>query len=109
MRVFESDALRCPVCSGKMRVLAAIAQPDVARRILKCLSLPPRAPPIAPETLLAEEPFELPGTDVLDAKALVSPESLCDFEQTPPEEWDLPSRGTTRTYEKSTNARRGCS
>ena len=37
--VFELDALRCPVCSGKMRVLATITQPDVARRILKCLAL----------------------------------------------------------------------
>ena len=55
-RVFELDALRCPVYPGKMRVLAAISQPDVARRILKCLSLSPRAPPIAPARLLVEHP-----------------------------------------------------
>jgi hypothetical protein len=30
-RVFELDALRCPVCDGKMRVLAAITHPEVAR------------------------------------------------------------------------------
>ena len=31
-----------------MRLLAAITEPSVARRILECLSLPPRAPPLAP-------------------------------------------------------------
>ncbi len=46
-RVFEVDALVCPECGGRMRILAAITDPDVARRILDCLGLPPRAPPIA--------------------------------------------------------------
>jgi len=30
-----------------MRVLSAITDPDVAVRILRCLALPPRAPPLA--------------------------------------------------------------
>ncbi len=47
-RVFEVDALRCPACGGRMRLLAAITDPSVARRILECLALPPRAPPMAP-------------------------------------------------------------
>ena len=47
-RVFEVDALRCPGCGGRMRLLAAITDPSVARRILECLALPTRAPPLAP-------------------------------------------------------------
>ncbi len=101
-RVFELDALRCPLCAGKMRVLAAITQPDVAMRILKCLSLPPRAPPIAPATLLVEQPRKLPGMDALAVSSQEGSESSCDFDQTPPEDWDLDtqsaehSTGTTR-------------
>ena len=30
-----------------MRILAAITNPDIARRILCCMGLPPRAPPLA--------------------------------------------------------------
>lgn len=33
-----------------MRVVAAIEQPEVARKILECLDLPSRAPPLAPPT-----------------------------------------------------------
>ena len=47
------DALACPECGGRMRVLAAITNPFVIRRILDHLGLPaepsalsrPRAPP----------------------------------------------------------------
>ena len=46
-RVFEVDALRCPRCGGRMRVLAAITDPMVAARILRCMALPARAPPLA--------------------------------------------------------------
>jgi len=46
-RVFEVDALACPKCGGRMRVLSAITDPIVAARILRCLSLPARAPPLA--------------------------------------------------------------
>ena len=45
-RVFEVDALRCPRCGSTMRLLAAIEDQDVARRILECLELPARAPPL---------------------------------------------------------------
>jgi hypothetical protein len=46
-RVFEVDALCCPKCGGRMRVLSAITDPTVAARILRCLALPSRAPPLA--------------------------------------------------------------
>ena len=47
-RVFAVDVLECPVCRGRMRILAAIDDPHVIRRILECLGLPPRAPPLHP-------------------------------------------------------------
>ena len=49
-RLFEVDVLRCPDCGARMRLIAAITDPNVARRILGGLSLPPRAPPIGPAT-----------------------------------------------------------
>jgi len=47
-RFFEIDALRCPRCGATLRLIAAIEDPMVARRILECLKLPPRAPPLVP-------------------------------------------------------------
>jgi hypothetical protein len=47
-RVFELDVLACPRCGGRMRILAAIDTPDAIHKILACLGLPTRAPPIAP-------------------------------------------------------------
>jgi hypothetical protein len=47
-RAFEVDALRCPGCGARMRLLAAIEDPEVARKILECLDLPARAPPLQP-------------------------------------------------------------
>ena len=47
-RVFEIDVLECPQCGGPLRVLAAIQSPGAIRKILDCLGLPSRAPPIAP-------------------------------------------------------------
>ena len=46
-RVFEIDVLECPRCRGRMRILAAIHHPDATRKILECLGLPSRAPPLA--------------------------------------------------------------
>jgi hypothetical protein len=44
----ELDVLACPRCGGRMRILAAINPPDAIQKILTCLGLPTRAPPIAP-------------------------------------------------------------
>jgi hypothetical protein len=84
-RVFEVDALRCPACGGRMRLLAAITDPSVARRILECLSLPPRAPPLAPANEIDLEPvvghitFEL-------MLAETQSDSGFDFDQSPVED-----------------------
>jgi hypothetical protein len=47
-RVFEIDALRCPRCGSTLRLIAAIEDPAIARRILACIGLPARAPPTRP-------------------------------------------------------------
>ncbi|NOR67929.1 MAG: hypothetical protein GQ528_11300 [Woeseiaceae bacterium] len=45
-RVFEIDTLRCPRCGSTLRLIAAIEDPAVAGKILECLKLPARSPPI---------------------------------------------------------------
>ena len=60
-RVFEVDALRCPRCGSTMRLIAAIEDPDVAGRILECLKLPARAPPLGGATAEREEPERSEG------------------------------------------------
>ena len=46
-RVFATDVLECDRCGSRMHVLAAIHPPEAIRKILECLGLPSRAPPIA--------------------------------------------------------------
>jgi hypothetical protein len=47
-RVFGFDVLTCPRCGAKMRILAAINPPEAIQKILACLGIPTRAPPVAP-------------------------------------------------------------
>jgi hypothetical protein len=47
-RVWAIDVLECPRCCGRMRLVAAIHAQDALRRILECLGLPSRAPPVRP-------------------------------------------------------------
>jgi hypothetical protein len=46
-RVFSIDVLECASCGGRLRIVAAIHPPAAIRRILDCLGIPSRAPPIA--------------------------------------------------------------
>ena len=73
-RVFEVDALRCPRCGAQMRLLAAIEDPVVARKILRCLGLPARGPPLG----------AMPGASVDSDHECWDEESLWDFDQAPP-------------------------
>ena len=57
-RSVSNHALRCPACSGRMRILSAITEPEVARRILECVGMPSRAPPPGAVTHPSREPFE---------------------------------------------------
>ena len=87
-RVFEVDALCCPRCGGRMRVLAAITEADVAQRILACLNLPTRAPPLArsrPDGRTRAWPaHEAPGAAETDASW-----AAFEFDQSTPAEWDV--------------------
>ena len=47
LRTGEQEDGRRLTRGGRMRILAAIHPPEAIRKILDCLSLPPRAPPIA--------------------------------------------------------------
>ena len=47
-RVFAVDVLKCDKCGGRMRILCAVNPPDAIRKILDCLRLPSRPPPISP-------------------------------------------------------------
>ena len=87
-RVFEVDALCCPRCGGRMRVLAAITEAGVAQRILACLNLPTRAPPLAGRRPVgrtrAWPEYEAPSATETDALW-----SAFEFDQSPPTEWDI--------------------
>lgn len=48
MRVFAIDVLECGRCGGRLRILSAIHPPETTTKILSCLGLPSRAPPLTP-------------------------------------------------------------
>lgn len=73
-RVFEIDALRCPECGAQMRVLAVIEDAEVARKILECLGLPARGPPLAAP----------PGATVDSDHGSWDEDPHWDFNQAPP-------------------------
>jgi len=64
-RAFQIDVLRCPRCEGRMKVLAAINDPEVAQKILRHLGLPAEPPSCAP----ARAPPELELFDDADFEA----------------------------------------
>ena len=43
-RVFITDALTCPKCQGRMKILAAITETEAIRKILDHLGIPSEAP-----------------------------------------------------------------
>jgi len=43
-RTFDVDALQCPKCYGRMKLIAMIEQPDVIEKILDHLGLPTEKP-----------------------------------------------------------------
>jgi len=47
-KVFALDVLACPECDGRLQLIAFIAQPALARRILDHLGLASTGPPVAP-------------------------------------------------------------
>jgi len=47
-RVFDIDIERCPRCGGRLKIIAALVDPQVIVQILTHLGLPARAPPRSP-------------------------------------------------------------
>jgi hypothetical protein len=43
-RTFAVDVQQCPKCHGRLRLIAAIVDPPVARSILACLGMPTTPP-----------------------------------------------------------------
>ncbi|MBW2242900.1 MAG: hypothetical protein JRH01_13030 [Deltaproteobacteria bacterium] len=70
-----------------MRILAVITEADVARRILACLALPTRAPPVAPNrpSIFAERSAQ--RDDAIDRKDATW--SDFEFDQSVPPAWDI--------------------
>jgi hypothetical protein len=64
--VFDIDGLRCPRCGSTLRLIAAIEDPAVARKILECLGLPARAPPLEPASLDEGGPSDQEGAYEFD-------------------------------------------
>jgi hypothetical protein len=56
-RTFEVDVLQCPSCSGRLRVVDEISDPDIVRFVLERLGVPTQAPIPA----RARDPTELLG------------------------------------------------
>lgn len=47
-RVFNIDVTKCNKCNGQMKIIAAIEDPKVIRKILSHLGLPTKAPTTLP-------------------------------------------------------------
>ena len=69
-----------------MRLIAAITDPSVARRILECLALPPRAPPLGPASAIDPERSLDPSLPEQPTPAEMEPDPGFDFDQTPVED-----------------------
>jgi hypothetical protein len=70
-----------------MRILAAIIDPEAARRILECLSLPPRAPPNAPAAFSERE--RMPTFGNVDESSPRDLSESFEFDQSQPQDWDI--------------------
>jgi hypothetical protein len=50
-RVFSVDSLKCERCGAKMRIPCAIHPPEAIKKILDCLGIPSKPPPISTAVL----------------------------------------------------------
>jgi len=62
-RVFGFDVLKCDRCGGRMRILCAINPPEAIKKILDCLGLPSRPPPIYRQSFLIHPNLSRAKTD----------------------------------------------
>jgi len=71
-----------------MRVLAAITEAKVAQRILACLDLPARAPPLVRSRFVSRTPT-WPEPEPPSAGRIGALGSTFEFDQSTPAEWDM--------------------
>ncbi len=96
-----------PYCGRAMRMLAAIEDPVVARKILACLGLPARAPPLGP---VAGDPRdsahdEAPAEDDRDLDQTPSKTTRSASPGPPPRSESLPHRLPKTSQPASTQSR----
>jgi hypothetical protein len=70
-----------------MRMLAAITDPEVAQRILECLSLPARAPPNTPAAFSHWRPE--PAYSRVDESSPIEFSESFGFDPSQPPDWDI--------------------
>jgi len=58
-RIFGSDLTACPRCSGPMKVIQFVKDPDVIHKVCRHLGLPTTLPPVAPARAPPELSFDL--------------------------------------------------
>ena len=73
-KAFAIDVLACPECTGRMQVIAFIAQARVAKRILDHLGLDSTGPPVARAAPPPEQVDLGPSYDAYDAADPTYPE-----------------------------------
>ncbi len=60
-RAFQIDVLECPVCSGRMKIIAEVTEPTVIKRFLAALDLSSEMPEI--ERARPPPPMDFGWTD----------------------------------------------
>ncbi len=66
--MFDLDVLACPDCGGRLRLIAFIAGPTVAKRILDHLRLDSTGPPTLPRRTGRSHVEPHPDYDVADPR-----------------------------------------
>ena len=67
-KVYDIDVLACPECGGRMQLIAFIAEPAVAKRILEHLHLDSTGPPLARPRVDQPDPVDpAPAYDAVDS------------------------------------------
>ena len=64
--MFAVDVLECPDCGGRLRVIAYIAEENIARRLLEHLGLDATGPPVRKAEAGPEPAEPLPEYDLVD-------------------------------------------
>ena len=75
-RVFNLDMECCPNCGGKVKVVAAIEEPGVIKKILTYLGLSPHPPPKSPARY---DPYSESDISALASCVALPPTSMWSY------------------------------